>query len=105
MTGKKPSLRDMDKLPSDYDTIIVGTPVWAGHYAPAIRSYLDKFDFSGKNVGFFATCGSETGVTFEKMKEFAGDIKPLGTLTLTSKDDGWEEKITNWTKEILSKIG
>jgi flavodoxin len=46
------SYRDLN--PQDYDTIILGTPVWAGTYAPALRTYLNQHPFENKGVYLFA---------------------------------------------------
>lgn len=50
------SYRDLN--PQDYDTIILGTPVWAGTYAPALRTYLNRYPFENKGVYLFATSQS-----------------------------------------------
>lgn len=47
------SYRDFN--PEDYDTIILGTPVWAGTYAPALRTYLNQHPFENKGVYLFAS--------------------------------------------------
>lgn len=46
------SYRDLD--PQDYDTIILGTPVWAGTFAPALKTYLKQHPFEQKDVYLFA---------------------------------------------------
>lgn len=47
---------------SDYDLIIVGAPVWAGTYAPAIRSFSDATQLKGKNMAFYACSGGGSTV-------------------------------------------
>lgn len=37
------------------DTIFIGSPIWAGHSAPALNSALKQISFSGKKVYLFAT--------------------------------------------------
>ncbi|MDO4178305.1 MAG: flavodoxin [Phascolarctobacterium sp.] len=41
----------------DYDTILIGFPVWWYDAPMAVFSFLDENDLSGKNVAFFATSG------------------------------------------------
>ena len=43
--------------PSDYALTIVGTPVWAGKIAPAVRTYLKTQQSRFKDVAFFVTSG------------------------------------------------
>lgn len=63
------SYRDLD--PQDYDTIILGTPVWAGTYAPALRTYLKQHPFHDKGVYLFASSMSgNAGGALEKLTKF-----------------------------------
>jgi len=60
--GKKPELyRTLLDL-SEYDRIILGSPVWAFRPAPAINTYLSTCSsLEGKEVYCFVTYGSGTG--------------------------------------------
>ncbi len=42
---------------SDYDQVIVASPVWAGRYAPAIGAFLRDYKFQGKRV-YLIACSS-----------------------------------------------
>lgn len=60
------SYRDLD--PQDYDTIILGTPVWAGTFAPALKTYLKQHPFHDKGVYLFASSMSgNAGGALEKL--------------------------------------
>ena len=61
LTGEEPELIPYDINPDDYDTIIIGTPIWAGTYAPAIRSFLAAHDLEGKDIYLFACSNSGNG--------------------------------------------
>ena len=37
---------------SSYDFIVIGSPVWAGSFAPAIRSFAKKANLMGKKIAF-----------------------------------------------------
>ena len=54
----------------DYDTIILGTPVWWYTMAPPVRSFLKNTDLSGKTIIPFITNGGWIGTTL-------GDINKL----------------------------
>lgn len=47
----------------DYDTVYVGTPVWASKPTPAIVEFIKENDFSGVNTITFATMGGSGGDT------------------------------------------
>ncbi len=58
--------------PSGYDLVIVGSPVWAGGIAPAVRSYLKRHRERLNAVAFFCTAESpEKGHVFDQMKKLA----------------------------------
>lgn len=62
----RPELADTNANIGQYDTIFLGFPIW-GYVAPTIvNTFLESYDFSGKNVVLFATSG---GSGFGKTKE------------------------------------
>lgn len=77
-SGFAPEIKPMNINMSDYDTIVLGTPVWWYTYAPAVKTFLDENDFSGKTVYAFATNGGWIGHTFKDVeRECTGaEIKP-----------------------------
>ena len=59
MSDKKirPQITDTDAHIEEYDTIILGFPIW-WYVAPTIvNTFLEKYDFSGKKIVLFATSG------------------------------------------------
>lgn len=65
----RPAIADSDAKVSDYDTILLGFPIWWYTAPTIINTFLESYDFSGKTIILFATSGS-TG--FEKS---AADLK------------------------------
>src|SRR4030042_7150848 len=51
--GKETEIAPIQKSATDYDTIIVGTPIWNKNPTPAIRTYLNSNNLAGKKVGLF----------------------------------------------------
>jgi len=68
-SGFLPEIQPMDVDLSQYDTIILGTPVWWYTFAPAMNSFLHSTDLSGKTVYPFATNGGWIGHTFKDFKK------------------------------------
>ncbi|MDR2192120.1 MAG: NAD(P)H-dependent oxidoreductase [Endomicrobium sp.] len=56
-SGYKPALKEKVKNISQYDTIIIGSPVWWGTIAPAVNTFISENDLSGKRVAVFVTHG------------------------------------------------
>lgn len=53
----RPELKTKVDNMDEYDTLIVGTPIWGGHLAPAMKSFLASYDLKGKNIAPFCTHG------------------------------------------------
>lgn len=72
---KKPALRPLDKNPNDYDLVFLGGPVWAGNFAPAIRSFLKKAKLKNKKIAVFCIHGGDTSgqAIINLEKEIAGN--------------------------------
>ncbi|MCE7745388.1 MAG: flavodoxin family protein [Candidatus Heimdallarchaeota archaeon] len=76
----EPLLKPYDKKPQDYDLIIIGTPVWSGTYAPALRTFFRFEEIKGKNIAFFYCFTVKAGRVSRRMKkrlrrnDFIGDI-------------------------------
>lgn len=74
--GETPKLKAYHFNKDQYDTIVIGTPIWAGTFAPPIKSFLKENDLSGKKVIVYA-CHKGGGAIkcFEKLeKELATSI-------------------------------
>lgn len=63
--GYCPKLKPVDINLAQYDTIILGTPVWWYTFAPAMHTFLKSQNWKGKTVYPFATNGGWIGHTFE----------------------------------------
>lgn len=55
--GYMPEIEPLGVNLEEYDTIILGTPVWWYTFAPAVKTFLEQNDFSGKKIYTFATNG------------------------------------------------
>lgn len=114
ITGYLRSLRDvlfprrtsygppLDAL-TDYDLVVIGTPVWAGSPSAPIRSFLLDHAAELRQIAFFGTCGGR-GLerTFRKMREIVGRA-PIATLGFTRealKAPKSREMLTTFVSEI-----
>ena len=72
----RPELAEDDLNIAQYDTVLLGFPVW-WYIAPTIiNSFLERYDFSGKRIILFATSGgSGFGKTVENLKLSASDAE------------------------------
>ena len=55
----------------DYDTVLIGFPIWYGCAPLVVSSFCKGYDWTGKTVAAFATSGgSGIGRTAEKLRPF-----------------------------------
>ncbi len=100
-----PEIKDINIDLDNYDEIILGTPVWWYRPAPAIRSFLTKYDLTGKTVIPFATNAGWLGKTFIEIKSMCpnSNIKNNMNIVFESYKDNLvtgEDEIDNWIKTI-----
>ncbi len=103
--GENPTLAnekfDLDK----YDTLIIGSPVWAGRTAPPLNSFFADYKICGKNIILVATCASgSTDKLFAKMKEHLQDNEIKGTYTFVEPLHSQEKSINEKISEIRKLI-
>jgi flavodoxin len=100
---KETQIAPTKKIPSDYDLLIIGTPVWAFNLTPAIRTYIKKNDLSGKKIALFFTLGIRLGQTVEKTKSLMPNSQFGGELAVTTSTQNNEEimkKVVVWCNSL-----
>jgi flavodoxin len=107
---KEPALVPLSVDINAYDQIILGTPVWAGSPAPALRSFLNKTKISGKRIALFCCHGGGKGKVFDKLKALipgntiAGEIDfvyPAKEHAKDPDDTALKQKIDEWVKTLV----
>jgi flavodoxin len=102
MSGKETEIAQTKRTPTDYDLIIIGQPVWAGNPTPAIRTYMNKNDLSGKKVALFFSDIS-LGQAVEKTKALTQNSTFVDELALPKALENKEEtkkKIAEWCNTL-----
>ena len=57
--GFMPDIRPLGANAADYDTVILGTPVWAGRCSSVIRGFLKRRGYEIQNAAYLITHKSE----------------------------------------------
>jgi flavodoxin len=77
---------ELENDPSQYETVIVGTPIWASTLSTPIRSFLKEYHHKLKRVAFFCTSmGSDPKPVFLAMEKLAAQ-KPIAVINITARD-------------------
>jgi flavodoxin len=99
---------ESSKPVAEYDSVIVGSPVWAGKIAPAIRTFLVKNDLSNKQVAFFVTLGGDKPEkTFSNLKEAIKPKLSVSEVAFTKPLENREkaaQQITDWCNQIKKTV-
>lgn len=82
---------------ADYDTVLIGFPIWYGCAPLVVNSFCKGYDWSGKKVAVFATSGgSPIGKMAEKLRPFLPGTDFKGAKLVHSGAE-----VVAWVKEIL----
>jgi flavodoxin len=78
MTSLQPEIR----RPSDYDLVVIGSPIWNISLSSPVRTYIRQHRREIKDAAFFCTCGgSGAARVFEQMAEESGQ-RPVALLAV-----------------------
>jgi menaquinone-dependent protoporphyrinogen IX oxidase len=89
--------------PSQYDLVIIGTPVWVYRTSIPVRTYLVKHKEVLGRVAFFATYGSSGFErTMDEMAALCGKapVATLGLTTVEVRKDRAAEKYDRFVAEL-----
>jgi flavodoxin len=109
IAGKDATLKKLTKIddiktdPSKYDLIILGTPVWNGKMAPAIRTYIKEVKEKIRRVAFFVTADGGVRRTFDDLAETI-EKEPVAKLEVLKdeiKNDDFNTKIEEFLKSFI----
>ena len=80
----------------DYDTVLIGFPIWYGSAPNVVNTFCKGYDWSGKKVAAFATSGgSGIGKTAEKLKPYV-----KGAVSVDAKRVSTADEVKNWVEGI-----
>lgn len=84
--NKLPEIEDPKHDLSNYELVIIGTPVWAGKMAVPVKAYIEQNINKIPNLACFCTCGS-SGIdgTLNGIAETA-NVTPLASFGLKSSE-------------------
>lgn len=100
-TNARPKLESLPDSIRDYDIIFLGYPNWCGTMPMAVWTFLESFDFTGKEIWPFCTHeGSGLGHSLQDIKALCPyamlgpNLALLGSTVLDAEDD-----VRRWLEE------
>ena len=96
--SSRPEIVKKDLNTSEYDTILVGFPIWWYVSPTIINTFLESYDFTGKKIVLFATSGgSGFGDAVNQLKVSAPGAEIVEGRLLTRASDN---DIASWVKNL-----
>ncbi len=104
--GDEPKLKPFHFEVSDYDLIILGTPIWAGTFVPPIRSFFKEHDLRNSKLAVMTSSLGGAGKCISKLEKEIGTTNIIATLDLIEplahpKKEN-EEKIQVFLHQIMT---
>ena len=98
----RPELKTKVDNMDEYNTLIVGTPIWGGHLTPAMKSFLASYNLSGKAIAPFCTHGgSGTAQSVNDILSVCPNSTILGSLAVYgSQAESSRADVERWLKQI-----
>ena len=89
LMGNKPKLEPYAFDAAAYERIIFGSPVWAGTFAPPLRTFIEenRDALSEKSLAAFFCCSGGPGKVLEKFTAFLADDRLEQALILIDPKD------------------
>ena len=104
LMGDRPALEAYD-FADEYDLVVLGAPVWAGTFAPPIRTFLSENNgklSSSRFASFVCLGGKNAGKTFEKLKKELPSPDFVATESFSDEED--ESVIAKKLDDFCKKI-
>ena len=88
LMGERPKLEPYAFDNGAYDLIVLGSPVWAGTFAPPIRTFVEdnRTALAGRPMAAFFCCSGGPGKALDKFKAFCGTELRQQLILIDPKD-------------------
>ena len=107
MMKRKPPIKPLEINLDDYDTVFLGSPIWAGTFAPPINTLLGNAYLKNKKIAYFYCYEGGDKKALAKAKQAINKenifISAFACLSVTKNFDTIKEKAGAWAKNIVKE--
>ena len=104
----KPELFPIEKNLENYDVLFIGTPVWAGTYAPSLNTFFLTSAVLNKKIALFCCHGGGKGKIFNKMKKALEGNQILSEIDfrepLKKNTDANIQRVRDWAEKLMKAL-
>jgi len=104
----KPELFPIEKNLENYDVLFIGTPVWAGTYAPPLNTFFLTSPVLNKKIALFCCHGGGKGKIFNKMKKALEGNQILSEIDfcepLKKNTDANIQRVRDWAEKLMKAL-
>ena len=106
--GFMPEIEPFEFNPENYDVIVIGTPTWWYTMAPAVKTFISMYDFTGKTVVALSTNGSWPGNVTADIEDacagatFGPALEVQFDSTGGDRQETPQRKVDSWIEKLRS---
>lgn len=96
-------IRPAKHVPSDYDIVVIGTPIWCGNVASPVRSYLKRQRRQFRRVAFFCSYGGSGQAKVLRDLESLCGRPAVATLAVADADvtgESYRDRLSEFTDAL-----
>lgn len=98
----RPEVKSRVENLDNYENIIIGFPVWWYKEAPIVRTFLNKYNLSNKNIYIYATNAGWLGKTFKEIEKLCSNSKIRSEMNIVF--ESYSDKLVTPETQIYSWI-
>lgn len=95
--NQKPKLDPFNKDLNRYDLVIMGSPVWAGSYAPAFNTFFSEVAILNKKIALFCCYAGSEGKIFNEFKSQLRENEVIGQI-------GFKDPLKNNRQQNIDNV-
>ena len=107
LRGNLPTIAPIEQSPRNFDLTVVAAPLWAGHAATPIRSFINDEKGEIRNIATLITRGgSSTDNAFAEIRQLSG-LQPIAELSLRDKEikgGSFTEQVSGFGEAIAREL-
>lgn len=102
-----PALEPLQHHPDDFDQLVIGTPIWAATFAPAIRTFLAQYPLREKRLAFYCCHGGGgKGRAFKRLRTILAGNVFIGEYEckepLKQDREEVEQSVRQWAQTLIA---